>query len=141
MSVQQFIIENEKLWYKSINNFGEKQNIFRASTSQLPYPYLWATSLRHVYRIFFSKHLSFRFSRNLTSEAILRESFEHREGSFISWHIITRFKTLNKLRNNKRKMFQKEKQLLKIYPNVLTVLLQQKIWGRDSIWCLLPSQK
>ena len=43
--------------------------------------YLWATSFRHVYRIFFSKHLSFRFSRNLTRDAILRESFEPREVS------------------------------------------------------------
>lgn len=38
--------------------------------------YLCATSLRTVYLIFLSKHLSFRFSRNLTREAILRERFE-----------------------------------------------------------------
>jgi len=38
--------------------------------------HLCATSFRTVYRIFLSKHLSFRFSRNLTKDAILRERFE-----------------------------------------------------------------
>ena len=60
---------------------GKKEH--RAHYIKVP-NYLWATSLRQVYRIFFSKHLSFRFSRNLTSDAILRESFEPWEGPFIT---------------------------------------------------------
>ena len=48
---------------------------------QLPAPYLCATSLRQLYRIFLSKHLSFRFSRNLTRDANLRDTFEPREVS------------------------------------------------------------
>jgi len=87
---------------------GKNKNMFLGFYFPTTLAYLWATSLRHEYRIFFSKHLSFRFSRNLTSEAILRESFEHREGSFISWHIITRFKTLNKFLKTREKCFKRK---------------------------------
>ena len=49
--------------------------------------YLWATSFRTLYLIFLSKHLSFRFSRNLTREAILRDIFERFGLSSTSWNI------------------------------------------------------
>jgi len=115
---------------------------FSVPTSQLSSPYLWATSLRQEYRIFFSKHLSFRFSRNLTSDANLRESFELREGSFISWHTITSFRTLNNMLKKQLLIkYIREKQFLKKYPNVLIVLLQQNVRGGGTICHFLRSQE
>lgn len=81
VTLEQYLIGNIVLYNVLIIRKGFVfQHITEVSQKNVT-THLWATSFRHVYRIFFSKHLSFRFSRNLTRDAILRESFEPREVS------------------------------------------------------------
>ena len=81
VTLEQYLIGNIVLYNVLIIRKGFVFQHITEVSQKIVTTYLWATSFRHVYRIFFSKHLSFRFSRNLTRDAILRESFEPREVS------------------------------------------------------------